>query len=156
MEQHQHTLKLMSYLLAALISRASTFSANKRTQCLLKPLYSVDLVAMPEGPHPIPFRTRSLSLPGPMVLCLKSRESRSSPGLQNTGVYSDASHSPSLQSYQRDRSALSCRSFCFLVELYLAGWSRPVWMAKARQTNLKYRANLIGPKTLVTRGGAAR
>ncbi len=106
MEQHQHTLKLMSYLLAALISRASTFSAYKRTQCLLKTLYSVDLVAMPEGPHPIPFRTRSLSLPGPMVLCLKSRESRSSPGLQNTGVYSDASHSPSLQSNTNDRQAI--------------------------------------------------
>src|ERR1700712_1709272 len=81
MERHQHTLKLMSYLLAALISRASTFSAYKRTQCLLKTLVLVDLVAMPEGPHPIPFRTRSLSLPGPMVLRLKSRESRSSPGL---------------------------------------------------------------------------
>ena len=96
----------MSYLLAALISRASTFSANKRTQCLLKTLYSVDLVAMPEGPHPIPFRTRSLSLPGPMVLCLKSRESRSSPGLQNTGVFSDASHNPSLQSNTNDRQAI--------------------------------------------------
>ena len=41
----------------------------------------VDLVAMPGGPHPIPFRTRSLSLPGPMVLRLKARESRSPPGL---------------------------------------------------------------------------
>src|SRR5579872_376958 len=41
----------------------------------------VDLVALPEGPHPIPFRTRSLSLPGPMVLRLKARESRSPPGL---------------------------------------------------------------------------
>ena len=43
----------------------------------------VDLVAMPEGPHPIPFRTRSLSPPGPMVLRLKARESRSPPGLQD-------------------------------------------------------------------------
>ena len=41
----------------------------------------VDLVILPDGPHPIPFRTRSLSRPGPMVLCLKARESRSSPGL---------------------------------------------------------------------------
>ena len=40
----------------------------------------VDLVALPEGPHPIPFRTRSLSPPGPMVLRLKARESRSPPG----------------------------------------------------------------------------
>ena len=43
----------------------------------------VDLVVLPGGPHPIPFRTRSLSLPGPMVLRLKARESRSPPGLPN-------------------------------------------------------------------------
>ena len=43
----------------------------------------VDLVVMPRGPHPIPFRTRSLSLSGPMVLRLKARESRSPPGLPN-------------------------------------------------------------------------
>ena len=42
----------------------------------------VDLVAMSEVPHPIPFRTRSLSPPEPMVLRLKARESRSPPGLQ--------------------------------------------------------------------------
>src|SRR5437868_12641054 len=41
----------------------------------------VDLVVLPGGPHPIPFRTRSLSPPGPMVLRLKARESRSPPGL---------------------------------------------------------------------------
>ena len=35
---------------------------------------------MPGVPHPIPFRTRSLSPPGPMVLRLKARESRSPPG----------------------------------------------------------------------------
>ena len=40
-----------------------------------------DLVAMPGSPHPIPFRTRSLSSPGPMVLRPKARESRSPPGL---------------------------------------------------------------------------
>ena len=38
---------------------------------------------LPGGPHPIPFRTRSLSPSGPMVLRLKARESRSSPGLPN-------------------------------------------------------------------------
>ena len=43
----------------------------------------VDLVAMSEVPHPIPFRTRSLSPPEPMVLRLKARESRSPPGLPN-------------------------------------------------------------------------
>src|SRR6185295_6493736 len=41
----------------------------------------VDLAAMPGGPHLIPFRTQSLSPPGPMVLCLKAWESRSLPGL---------------------------------------------------------------------------
>ena len=41
----------------------------------------VDLVAMSEVPHPIPFRTRSLSPPEPMVLRLKAWESRSLPGL---------------------------------------------------------------------------
>ena len=40
-----------------------------------------DLVAMSEVPHPIPFRTRSLSPPEPMVLRLKAWESRSLPGL---------------------------------------------------------------------------
>ncbi len=40
-----------------------------------------DLVVLAGVPHPIPFRTRSLSPPAPMVLCLKARESRSLPGL---------------------------------------------------------------------------
>src|SRR3954463_13550673 len=56
------------------------------TQCSASPLklagsiLFADLVAMPGVPHPIPFRTRSLSPPGPMVLRLKARESRSPPG----------------------------------------------------------------------------
>ena len=32
--------------------------------------------------YPIPFRTRKSSFPAPMVLCLKTRESRSLPALQ--------------------------------------------------------------------------
>ena len=40
-------------------------------------------VAMARGPHPIPSRTRSLSLFAPMVLCLEARERRSPPGIQN-------------------------------------------------------------------------
>ena len=47
-----------------------------------------DLVVIPEVPHPIPSRTRSLSPLGPMVLPLKRRESRSSPGLRSTFVLS--------------------------------------------------------------------
>ena len=34
--------------------------------------------------NPIPFRTRPLNSSAPMVLCLKTRESRSLPGLQST------------------------------------------------------------------------
>src|SRR5207237_10620999 len=37
--------------------------------------------------HPIPFRTRPLKPPAPMVLRLKTRESRSPPGLPNTESY---------------------------------------------------------------------
>ena len=73
----------------------------------------VDPVILPEGPHPIPFRTRSLSLPGPMVLRLKARESRSSPGLQD-GCFQDQKP--------------------FIHNRFAAGWSSPV----ARQAhNLK-------------------
>ena len=85
----------------------------------------VDLVTMPEGPHPIPFRTRSLSLPGPMVLRLKSRESRSSPGLQRGCDYQvclTLHHEP----YSPAQFPLAAK--------FDAGWSSPV----ARQAhNLK-------------------
>ena len=90
-------------------------------QCLLNQAWSVsqksiplvDPVILPEGPHPIPFRTRSLSLPGPMVLRLKARESRSSPGLQD-GCFQDQKP--------------------FIHNRFAAGWSSPV----ARQAhNLK-------------------
>src|ERR1700757_3072569 len=82
----------------------------------------VDLVAMPEGPHPIPFRTRSLSLPGPMVLRLKARESRSPPGLLKGCNRQD----PSSRSLIRRRYPLAAK--------FDAGWSSPV----ARQAhNLK-------------------
>jgi hypothetical protein len=40
------------------------------------------LVAMAGCPNPIPSRTRSLNASAPMVLCLKTWESRSLPGLQ--------------------------------------------------------------------------
>ena len=40
------------------------------------------LVIIAKGPHPIPSRTRKLSPPAPMVLCLKTWESRSLPGLK--------------------------------------------------------------------------
>src|SRR3954451_3667812 len=83
-----------------------------------------DLVVLPGGPHPIPFRTRSLSPPGPMVLRLKARESRSPPGLQSRY----ASHHKTLHSTDHQRPG---------PQQYVghdAGWSSPV----ARQAhNLK-------------------
>jgi hypothetical protein len=42
------------------------------------------LVVMARSLNPIPFRTRPLNSSAPMVLCLKTRESRSLPGLQST------------------------------------------------------------------------
>ena len=83
----------------------------------------VDLVAMPEGPHPIPFRTRSLSLPGPMVLRLKARESRSPPGLQKGCLQAQTLQTP-IAPRQNAKKATD----------FDAGWSSPV----ARQAhNLK-------------------
>ena len=38
---------------------------------------------MAKGKYPIPFRTRKSSPSAPMVLCLKTRESRTLPGLKN-------------------------------------------------------------------------
>ena len=88
----------------------------RRLRCLLNHIRFVDLVVLPGGPHPIPFRTRSLSPPGPMVLRLKARESRSPPGL------------PSGCEILRPFNS-RCRTYRFA-----AGWSSPV----ARQAhNLK-------------------
>src|SRR6478672_9849469 len=42
------------------------------------------LVALARSPNPIPSRTRPLNSSAPMVLCLKTWESRSLPGLQKT------------------------------------------------------------------------
>ena len=46
--------------------------------------FFADLVVLAEEFHPIPFRTRPLKPPAPMVLRLKTRESRSLPGLPRT------------------------------------------------------------------------
>ena len=119
-----------------------------RTQTLMSSsIPFVDLVVLPEGPHPIPFRTRSLSLPGPMVLCLKARESRSPPGLQK-GCPHDLTlhHDP----HSRE-SRIPAPEFD-------AGWSSPV----ARQAhNLKVTGSnpvpapkfrLLNPRRLCPRG----
>ena len=41
----------------------------------------MSLVIIAKGQYPIPFRTRKSSLSAPMVLCLKTRESRTLPGI---------------------------------------------------------------------------
>ena len=47
----------------------------------------MSLVIMAKGQYPIPFRTRKLSPSAPMVLCLKTWESRSLPGRKHLGLY---------------------------------------------------------------------
>ena len=46
-----------------------------------------------EVSHPIPSRTRSLNPLAPMVLCLKTRKSRSSPVPLSSGIYPLCAHS---------------------------------------------------------------
>ena len=48
----------------------------------------VDLVVLAERLHTIPFRTRTLRAPAPMVLCLKAWESRTLPGLLSVKILS--------------------------------------------------------------------
>ena len=94
----------------------------------------VDLVAMSEVPHPIPFRTRSLSPPEPMVLRLKARESRSPPGLPGGQRNEDKSQ------IRTSRTLSSFRS-----NPLAAGWSSPV----ARQAhNLKVVGSNPTPATI--------
>src|ERR1700682_6558170 len=48
------------------------------------------LVAIAGGPNPIPFRTRPLNSPAPMILSLKAWESRSLPGLPSAAIQSSS------------------------------------------------------------------
>ena len=85
-------------------------------------IHFIDLVTMPEGPHPIPFRTRSLSLPGPMVLCLKARESRSLPSLSSSSA--NALNLTRIQKF-KTRRAQPVGFFYFLrSDLYSAKYQR--------------------------------
>ena len=96
----------------------------------------VDLVAMPGGPHPIPFRTRSLSPPGPMVLRLKARESRSPPGLHEARMHAYVQRTLNHNDgFGRDvPAATHCGRLRMPDSKFAAGWSSPV----ARQAhNLK-------------------
>ena len=87
---------------------------------------------MSEVPHPIPSRTRSLSPPEPMVLCLKAWESRSPPGLPGGYLCNVALHELS-------------RTPSFTLP-FAAGWSSPV----ARQAhNLKVAGSNPAPATKI-------
>ena len=66
------------------------------------------LVAMAGCPNPIPSRTRSLNASAPMVLCLKTWESRSLPGLQK------ARRSASSRSLSKARGDLAGRRGLFV------------------------------------------
>ena len=69
--------------------------------------------------HPIPFRTRPLNLLALMVLCLKTRESKSSPDLLTTYV------APCLCLFVvLEKSCISCRIFFLSLKSVNPGRSR--------------------------------
>ncbi len=110
------------------------------------------LVAMARGLNPIPFRTRSLKPSAPMVLRLKTRESRSPPGQPSTrnNIFTSrsppiraASAIPAIRSALRSGKPLSPAQF-HRPDLLGAGWSSPV----ARQAhNLKVAGSNPAPAT---------
>ena len=71
---------------SAIAPRLTPSARNRRAiareSC--KTLSFAGLVALARSPNPIPSRTRPLNSSAPMVLCLKTWESRSLPGLQRT------------------------------------------------------------------------
>ena len=114
------------------------------------------LVALARSLNPIPSRTRPLNSSAPMVLCLKTRESRSLPGLpRTTSILHNLKHkhhkTPSsrggaatLSSASEDRqpNQPGCRANG--AEKIIAGWSSPV----ARQAhNLKVVGSNPAPAT---------
>ena len=76
-----------------------TTMVNK-TNLLLNPSFA-GLVVTAESLNPIPFRTRPLNFPAPMVLSLKTWKSRSLPGLQRTDTLITITHSKSGPPFRR-------------------------------------------------------
>lgn len=66
------------------VSRRATRKGRTRDNSPL--LIFAGLVALARRPNPIPSRTRPSNSSAPMVLCLKTWESRSSPGLQRSAI----------------------------------------------------------------------
>ena len=75
--RHKHRKKLKTEC------RIPACSAYPAERAFVQTFFA-DLVVLAEEFHPIPFRTRPLKPPAPMVLRPKPRESRSLPGLPRT------------------------------------------------------------------------
>jgi hypothetical protein len=69
--------------------------------------FFADLVVLAEEFHPIPFRTRPLKPPAPMVLRLKPRESRSLPGLPRTFAQSKRESAEAKQDFSKENPAIT-------------------------------------------------
>ena len=92
---------------------------------------------------PIPSRTRPSNASAPMVLCLKTWESRSSPGLQCTTRPLLRLH-PKFEFYRWGLRRISLRGLAEDKCVTDAGWSSPV----ARQAhNLKVVSSNLAPAT---------
>ena len=100
---------------------------------------SVGLVVFARSLNPIPSRTRPLNSSAPMVLCLKTWESRSLPGLQNACVFSTNVNSNLARVLPCNIGKLPYYSPWLFFD---AGWSSPV----ARQAhNLKVVSSNLAP-----------
>ena len=111
---------------------------KKRPDQKTKPLHATLSFAGPVAQagrqYPIPSRTRPSNSPAPMVLCLKTRESRSSPGPQMT----DNTPHDLFSFPKKGRKTLHTQ------DKVDAGWSSPV----ARQAhNLKVAGSNPAPAT---------
>jgi hypothetical protein len=131
--------------LITLIYQCSSAASRMSDQncSVVSGLFFAGLVIIARSPNPIPSRTRPLNSSAPMVLCLKARESRSSPGLPRTELTQEPFH----------QDPFFAMPFSGLGELPLdndrfdAGWSSPV----ARQAhNLKVAGSNPAPATSVT------
>ena len=104
------------------------------------------LVALARSPNPIPSRTRPLNSSAPMVLCLKTWESRSLPGLPMTDKSPQQPNTPFKAARQYSEPLNTIRSNANQAShTHLdAGWSSPV----ARQAhNLKVTGSNPVPAT---------
>ncbi len=109
------------------------------------------LVAVARSLNPIPSRTRPLNSSAPMVLCLKTWESRSLPGLPRTKLNTYPTHTkprhPRGFAVSGDSHKRSHKSRATQAQHGDAGWSSPV----ARQAhNLKVVSSNLAPATIFT------